>query len=189
MNRSYDPLIHHRHTLRLEGYDYTRSEAYFVTLATQDREGLFGEISNGQMCLSLIGQCVSAVLQNLPNHFDIALDAFVIMPDHIHLVIIIKENEHKKTDIDLTSNHDKNVILGQLPNGTVPNSLGAIIQNFKSVTSRKINSQRCTPGGKVWQRNYFERIIRNEKEMEQIRLYIINNPMNWMTDNCKDDAF
>ena len=121
---------------------YTRSGAYFVTLATQDRERLFGEISNGQMRLSLIGQCVSTVLQNLPNHFDIALDAFVIMPDHIHLVIIIKENEHEITDIDLTSNHDKNVTLGQLPNGTVPNSLGAIIQNFKSVTSRKINGQR-----------------------------------------------
>ena len=69
MHESSAPLVHHRHTLRLEGYDYTRSGAYFVTLATQDRERLFGEISNGQMRLSLIGQCVSAVLQNLPNHF------------------------------------------------------------------------------------------------------------------------
>lgn len=183
MNRSYNPIIHHRHTIRFEGYDYTRPGAYFVTLVTLNRECLFGEISNGQLRVNLVGQCVSAVLQNLSNHFDIFLDTFVIMPNHVHFLIIIKENEQATSNLEMTSMQDQTAKIPILPNGTTPNSLGAIIQNFKSVTTRKINCLRSTTGGKVWQRNYFERIIRNEKEMERIRLYIKHNPMNWLSDD------
>jgi REP element-mobilizing transposase RayT len=113
---AYNPDIHHRRSIRLQGYDYSQSGAYFVTICTFQRQHLFGEIRDRTMQLNVVGQMVSAIWQNIPQHFSsVELDEFILMPDHLHGIIIISE-EIKKS-----------------------NSLPTIIQNFKSISTRKIN--------------------------------------------------
>ena len=115
----------------------------------------------------------------------ITLDASAIMPNHLHGIIVIG------IDGKGEASAGRAVLLGQVrpadalplhPIGTAPGSLGAIMQNFKSTSSRRINTLRNTPGVKLWQRNYFERVIRDDRELNAIRQYIIDNPMNWNSD-------
>jgi REP element-mobilizing transposase RayT len=174
-----DPLHHHRRSIRLKGYDYTQPGAYFVTMNSQNREPLFGSIANGKMKLSQAGEIVLIVWRKLPAAHPVQLDEVVIMPEHFHGIIwIIGESKgeafgNKSPEVieSLSPNASP-----QRPRGTQPNSLNAIIQNFKSVSTRKINAALKTPGDKIWQRDYYERIIRNERELNAIRQYIRDNP-------------
>ncbi len=171
---------HHRRSIRLRGYDYTHAGAYFVTVCTWQRECVLGRIEDGILIPSEWGRIVDECWRALPSHFpNIALDAFAIMPNHVHGIIVIRN--------DSNSDDRRGEAFLKAPNasplqGTQPGSLGAILQNFKSVSTRKINQTRDIPDLPVWQRNYYEHIVRDERELEGIREYIVNNPVRWETD-------
>ena len=177
----YDPRIHHRRSIRLSGYDYSLPGGYFITLVSYQHEYLFGEIRNGQMHLNRIGEIVIQVWHEIPRHFSQAcLDSATPMPNHLHAIILLAERG-SGSEKTLASSKPENPNLPPKM-GTKPGSLGAIIQSFKSITTRKINQLNQTPGVKIWQRNYYEHIIRNENDLQRIREYIFNNPLNWETD-------
>lgn len=171
----YDSQFHHRRSIRLRGYDYTSAGAYFVTICAQGRECLFGEVSGGWMRLGTLGECVASVWQAIPDHFPgVELDARVVMPNHMHGIIVLVGAKH------LRSAANASPLRGS--HGTQPASLAAIIQNFKSVSTRKINVARGTPGARVWQRNYYEHVVRGEADLRRIHDYIAHNPAKWETD-------
>ncbi|MEW5861682.1 MAG: transposase [Cyanobacteriota bacterium] len=177
---SYNPDKHHRRSIRLKGYDYGQAGAYYFTICCHQRRCLLGEIVDGVMHPNLIGATVEAVWNNLPRHFPfIELDAFVLMPNHVHGIIVIKENQHNIDNRELLAS--KLTCETSLPNGTNPSALGAIIQNFKSVATRRVNRLNRS-SGTIWQRDYYEEIIHNEKAHQNIRRYIIENPLNWDKD-------
>lgn len=207
----FDPEQHHRHSIRVPGYDYTVG-MYFVTMCTQGRQCLFGEIIGGAMDLSPAGRIVHAYWQSIPKRFPhVVPDAFVIMPNHLHGVLWFRERgeplaarsvqlgDVRRANVsplhdgaDRTANvsplHDyddrtANVSpLHGMPAGALAGSLGAIVQGFKSSTTIRINRVNRTPGRTVWQRNYYEHIIRSEKSLNAIRRYIEVNPTGWLHD-------
>ncbi len=161
--------------MRLKGHDYSQAGAYFVTLCTQSRECLFGEIVDMEMRLNELGRIVSECWDDMPKHFpNVELDEFVMMPNHMHGIILIT--------VDVGAKHLQIAANASPLHGTQSGSLGAIIQNFKSVSTRKINQLREPRGVTIWQRNYFEHIIRNDKELNSIRDYIAANPARWEED-------
>src|SRR6266702_2455200 len=193
---TYNPDIHHRHSIRLKDYDYSQAGAYFVTICAWQRECLFGGIVNGEMVLNDMGQIVKSVWCQLPEYFpNINLDAYVIMPNHFHGILQItefvgvvgaKQGSSALLGSDLYAGKGKADETFALPlqqmRGSVSGSLCSIVQNFKSVLTRKINKLRNNPGCPVWQRNYYERVIRNENELSRAREYIDKNPMKWEMD-------
>lgn len=161
-----------------------------MTICTYRRECLFGQVEDGGMVLSQYGHLVERCWQILPRHFhSVELDTFVVMPNHIHSIIILtgchtegrgeafaqrsREQPHLKS---------ANASPLRLAHGTQSGSLGAIVQNFKSVSTRKINQVRKAPHIPIWQRNYYEHIIRTEEELHSLRQYIVNNPLQWTLD-------
>jgi REP element-mobilizing transposase RayT len=166
--------LHHRRSIRLPEYDYSQSGVYFVTICAQGRECLFGEVMTDSMVLSPIGRIVEDVWLALPCHFaHIELDAFIVMPNHFHGLVQINAPH------SITKNRDEQT---SYSSGTQSQSLAALVQNFKSVTTRKINQMRQLSGKTVWQRNYYERVIRNQRELDAKHQYITNNPMQWALD-------
>jgi len=154
----YNPALHHRRSIRLPGYDYSQQGAYFVTICIWQRQYLLGDIEEGNMLLTRYGEVVDFNWFNLTRVYpNIELDYFVIMPNHIHGIIIIK-------------NRDKN------------HGLSEIVRGFKTFSARRINQLRAVSGIHVWQRGYYEHIIRNETTFSKIQEYIINNPYKWETD-------
>jgi len=172
--------VPHRHSIRLTGYDYSQAGAYFVTICTYHRQLLFGEIHDGEMHLNASGRMVSAQWLQLPyRYIDLELGEFVVMPNHIHGILVITgRGEASLTSVfagtDISS-EDASLLR---PNGTVPGSIGAIIQNFKSITSRKINKLSGKSEEPIWQRNYYEHVIRDEIDYQAIHDYILSNPLN-----------
>ncbi|MCI0699389.1 hypothetical protein L0337_46225 [candidate division KSB1 bacterium] len=199
---SYDPEIHHRRSIRLKGYDYSQAGAYFITICTHERECIFGEIRDGKMHLNEIGKIVEAEwLKTAEIRDNVELDAFVVMPNHVHGIIIITGNagtddvvgaNDSKNSVDRTVGVDRrppdrgiqsNVgAHGGAPLRRKPQSIGSIVAGFKSTVTKQINIIRNTPGVPVWQRNYYEHIIRNEKAFTRIQRYIIENPAQWQYD-------
>ena len=176
----YDPQKHHRRSIRLKGYDYTQPGAYFVTLVTWQRECLFGEIEGETMRLNPVGELVQHAWLRLPSFFPIRLDAYVLMPNHFHGIICMGEASAEKAlpGIKIVPADAS----PQPPKGTQPGSLGAIIQNFKSTSTRRANQITASRGLPLWQRNYFERVIRDEAELARIVAYIQANPSRWQED-------
>ncbi len=160
-----------RQSIRLRNYDYASVGAYFITLVTRDRKCWFGEIVDGQMLLNPYGRIVreewekSARIRN-----EIDLDAFVIMPNHIHGICFITDRPDRATG------------RSPLQLGPARRSLGAFIGGFKSAVTKRINELQGSSGVSLWQRNYFEHVIRNENSLEHIREYILNNPARWEFD-------
>jgi REP element-mobilizing transposase RayT len=165
-----------RRSIRLQGYDYSQAGAYFVTICTRNRECLFGEIVNGDMRLNDAGSVVESVWDGLPGHYaHVELDAMVIMPNHFHGIIVL-------APVGVGAG---NVRAGFKPAPTpaaMRHGLSEIVRALKTFSSRRINESRQTPGTKLWQRNYWEHIIRNESELNRIREYIHNNPTQWEMD-------
>ncbi len=179
----FNPEIHNRRSIRLKNFDYSQNGAYFVTLCVNQRVCLFGEILNGTMVLNEIGRIVHCVWENIETNRNVQLDAFVIMPNHFHAILhIISADLHGNQGEAGETFASPLPEFKMFPFGTVPGSFNAIIQNFKSVTSRRINRFNNTPGVQVWQRNYYERVIRNELELTRAREYIIHNPLKWDLD-------
>ena len=179
---SCDPAIRNRRSIRLKGYDYTLEGAYFVTICTQNRKCLFGDIIDGEMHLNDAGKILQTTWDDLPNHYPhIELDESVIMPDHFHGIIWIMDGhpdvDGRVSNPPLRPPHDTNAI----PNadGRRTHGLPEIIRALKTFSSRRINELRKSPGSKIWQRNYWDYIIRNDRDLERIRTYIQNNPSKW----------
>lgn len=187
-NQKYNPEIHHRRSIRLKEYDYSLAGAYFITICTQNRECLFGKIESGKMILTDQGRVILDCWCDLPNHYKNAeLGELVIMPNHVHGIIVIGTNNvgaiHESPFTDSFLNeYEQNVNSRTLIKSRRKMILSKIIGRFKMVSSKHINENRFTPGIPVWQRNYYEHIIRDEKEMEHIREYIYSNPSNWEND-------
>ncbi len=164
----------------MKGYDYAQPGAYFVTIVTQGQRCLFGEIIDDQMRLSHSGHIVQKAWQDLPNHYPhVRLDEFIIMPNHVHGIIVLTDIERRggSTDPPLPDPPLQ-------PDSTemVSHGLPEIVRAFKSFSARRINQNLHVEGSPVWQRNYYERIIRNNTEWDRIRLYIQNNPRQWDSD-------
>ncbi len=174
--------LHHRHSIRLAGYDYSLNGAYFVTLCTWQKKELFGEICNGQMQLNLWGKIVENEWLSISYSFlNTFVDDFVVMPNHHHGIIVIDQPGLMYAE----SERYESVKLAR-PAGPGKGSIGAILAQFKSrVTKQIMASAKGKPfmPGQIWQRSYYEHIIRNEQEWEKIRMYIETNPMNWYMDD------
>jgi REP element-mobilizing transposase RayT len=164
-----------RRSIRLKGYDYSQPGAYFVTLCTQNREFLFGEIANDTMLLNSYGKITEHEwLRSADVRAEVELDVFVVMPNHVHGIVWI----NKRGAVDATRRAH-----GRAPLRRKPGSLGSMVAGFKSGVTRRVNALRCSPGGRVWQRNYYERIVRDEDELKRIRQYITDNPIRWALDD------
>lgn len=176
----YNPKIHHRRSIRLKEYDYRRAGAYFITICSWNNECLFGSISDGKIQLNEYGQIVNVEwLQTGVVRPNVKLDTFIVMPNHIHGIIIL--NEDARTIQPVVGSPRRVAPTGR-PNGPVSGSIGAIVGQYKSIVTKRINKMRNTTGFNIWQRNYYEHIIRNENELNRIREYIINNPTRWAED-------
>jgi len=168
-----------RRSIRLQGYEYSQAGAYYITVCTRDRECLFGVIVNGQLQLNEAGQIVHTVWDGLPQFYEgVESDAFVVMPNHVHGVIVIRagvgaihESPPRSKPSALARIMDRRRML-----------LSKIVGRFKMVTSKQINIRRGTAGLPVWQRNYFEHVIRDEESLRRIRQYIVDNPAQWEFD-------
>ncbi|MPZ75625.1 MAG: transposase [Deltaproteobacteria bacterium] len=181
---NYDPDKHHRQSIRLKSYDYSQSGAYFVTVVAQDRTCLFGEIVTGEIKLNDAGRMVQAVWDELPIHYSgVETDAFVVMPNHIHgVVVLVGAGPRACPDVG-AGNPER----GQ-PQGVAPTlSLPDVVHRFKTLTTKRFADGVKQSGwipfrGRLWQRNYYEHIIRDEKSLDRIRQYILDNPARWEFD-------
>jgi putative transposase len=174
----------HRRSVRMRGFDYTQPGAYFVTIVTVQRGSLFGEVVDGEMRLNDLGTIASnewlrtTILR--PN-VQLNTDEFVVMPNHVHGIIWIIDN---KSDYPSrgAAKLPPNPKTKFQPHNVHPNSLGAIVRAYKSAVTYRINTLRNSHGSPIWQRNYFEHIIRNEIELNNIARYICANAANWADD-------
>ena len=183
----FDPQKHHRRSIRLKGYDYSQEGAYYVTIVTWQREFLFGDIVNQEMMLSPYGEIVQKWWEEIPVHFsNVETGAFVIMPNHVHGVIYILDERRGTVSVP----HD-NVTQYALGGETPPlrafdgiPTLGQIVAYFKYQSTKEMNKLGNTGTvTKFWQRNYYEHIIRNEKDLQNKTDYIEANPRLWNEDD------
>ncbi len=178
--------IHNRHSIRLKGYDYSQAGLYFITICCHDKMRLFGEIENGGMKLNDAGIIADECWKEIPMHFpDAVLHEYIIMPNHIHGIIELKQKNINNTDVgfEKTVVGIENFQSLQHQNKfqkMIPRSIGSIIKGFKIGVTKwfRSNTEIVT----IWQRNYYEHIIRNRKSYQTISEYIINNPAKWKKD-------
>jgi REP element-mobilizing transposase RayT len=183
---TYNPAKHHRRSIRLKGYDYTQAGAYFVTIVARGRECLFGEIAAGEMQLNEWGRIVEHEWrQTATVRPNVTLDQFVVMPNHIHGIIILNDPDIVGATRRVAPTTPRVTPIPSVvptPIGPQSGSIGAIIGQFKSIVTKRINATRQTPGAPVWQRNYYEHILRDEAALNRIRQYIGDNPRQWAED-------
>lgn len=161
---TYNPNIHHLRSIRLQEYDYTQSGAYFVTMVVRDRSCLFGEIANGEVQLNETGLLVADTWEWLATQYAyVTLDEYIVMPNHLHGITVIDT----RTTTTMPSNRKP---------------LGRLVGACKTVMTKQFNLAHGTKGRPIWQRNYYERIIRDGNELARIRKYIVNNSAQWAFD-------
>jgi REP element-mobilizing transposase RayT len=177
---------HNRQSIRLKGYDYSQEGLYFVTICVQNRECIFGEIINHEMILNDAGKMAFQSWSDIPNHFpNVVLHEFVVMPNHIHGMIEIIGNDKNKMDTNVEPSDVRTDVGAKnfspllrrpqpKPTGT-SRTIGSMIRGFKIGVTKQI-------GYSVWQRNYYEHIIRNHQSYERIIDYIVHNPQKWDND-------
>jgi putative transposase len=147
-----------RRSSRLPGYDYSQAGAYFITACTQNRLMLFGEVIDCDVRLNAMGTIVQQIWNELPTHYDgVDLDAFIVMPNHVHGIIILSDQSDRR------------------------HAISEIVRGFKTFSARRA-SERAGRRGTLWQRGYYEHVIRNETALDRIRGYIANNPLQWADD-------
>ncbi|MDX9721239.1 MAG: transposase [Myxococcota bacterium] len=209
---AYNPDRHNRRSFRLRGYDYSQAGAYFVTVCTKDRECLFGEVVDGGMRLNEAGTIVSNVWNELPSHFPcVQLDQVVVMPNHVHGIVVLTDDERGVGAQFIAPAMGTGTTSAGAPKKGAINrapTLGAVVRGFKARVTAAINDLRSlsgtaaipsegredtspsfafdwigqTPRVPVWQRNYYEHIIRDDDDLSRIRQYIIDNPAQWAFD-------
>lgn len=186
MNK-YDPNIHHRRSIRLKNYDYSQVGMYFVTICTQNSDCFFGNIVSREMQLNDAGMMVQSMWEELPSRFaNLELDAFVVMPNHIHGIFALG---HAGDCTGHSAGHSggSGGSGSNRSSGTLAGTVGRMVQAFKSITTHQyiygVRQSGWAPfPGKLWQRNYWEHVIRNDSELNRIREYIQNNPAQWEYD-------
>lgn len=188
----YNPLIHHRRSIRLKGYDYTQEGLYFITICCFENKHLFGKIMDGVMVLNEAGRVTERCWEEIPEHFeDVVLHAFVIMPNHVHGIL---EIEGVKKEMDRNgagaftgaknfSPVQDNCIKNFSPHfKSLSRTIGSVVRGFKIGVTKWM--RQYTDVVNVWHRNYYDIIIRNEQSYDNISKYIVDNPINW-----RDDRF
>jgi REP element-mobilizing transposase RayT len=182
----FDSQKHQRHSIRLPNYDYSQPGAYFITIVTWQRECLFGEVVDGERMLNKFGLVAKRQWQKLPKRFpNIELGAFVIMPNHVHGIIVIVAGRgmaENLSDPDGESPRRAPTTHEQFQK-PVRGSIPTIVRSYKSAASYRINLMRGTQDVPVWQRNYYEHVIRNERALQNITDYIEVNPRLWGEDD------
>jgi REP element-mobilizing transposase RayT len=195
----YDSTRHHRRSIRLPAYDYAQPGAYFVSICSQNRECLFGDVTNGKMILNQRGEMVERTWRELAECYPgVEVDAFVVMPNHVHGIIVLVGAGPVGTGP-----------VGTGPVGAGPRacpegsgqpqgvartmSLPDVVHRFKSLTTARYRRGVLQDGwqpfpGRLWQRNYYEHVVRSEEELDRIRQYIIDNPARWEDDAENQDA-
>jgi putative transposase len=210
----YDPTFHKRHSIRLKGYDYSQEGLYFVTIAAYKKQMLFGQIINGEMILDEGGKIAEKYWLEIPKHFkNVILHDYIIMPNHIHGIIVIAVgannnsptiNQSETTTVGANNNSPtfnpidtKSILENQHSPTFTPNdnkkkkplphspsrTLGSIVRGFKIAVV--IWFRANTNIKDVWQRNYYEVIIRDARSYDNISYYIKNNPQNWLNDKLR----
>ncbi len=178
---------HHRHSIRYRDFDYASEGGYFVTVVSHQGRCLFGEIVDGVMRLNIFGRVVWKewfITSQLRPNIELFEDEFVVMPNHIHGIIWITNS------LDGGRGTLQRAPTVERFGKPVSNSIPTIVRLFKATVTRQINVLRNTPAEPVWQRNYYEHIIIDERDYQNISEYISNNPLGWETDtenNCKCD--
>lgn len=170
---------------RLKDFDYSKDGFYFITICSKNRENIFGDVIVGadgcrpaQVALNDFGRIVAEELQKSPRiRKEIVLDQYVVMPNHVHCIVVIEQNHRGLTGREIAGRQPS------APTGVhLKRSLSSFVQGFKSAVTTRINTLRHTPGEPVWQRSFHDHIIRNERSLNAIREYIANNPINWERD-------
>lgn len=198
----YNTNIHHRKSIRLKGYDYSQAGAYFITICCRERKCFFGNIENHKIILNEFGNVAYNEWNKLPERFkNVELDVFQIMPNHMHAILVLvvgatlavaHDNNNAVDDItNINTGAINRARVNRAPTTTTTITVGGIIGAYKSLVANKcleIYKQQWTEVngaptmGKLWQRNYYEHIIRNEQSYQTISNYIINNPAKWNDD-------
>lgn len=165
-----------RHTFRLQGYDYSKEGAYFITICTYERRHLFGNVAENTFNCSSVGSIAREMWFKIPEHFgNVNLDEFIVMPNHVHGIVFIHSNVGVKFNAPTNyGSHYSNISPRQ---GT----LSVMIRTYKSAVTHtcKVNGYDLFR----WQRNYYEHVIRNEDDLREIRDYVIYNPLKWEFDS------
>ena len=195
-----------RKSQRLTTYDYSQDGLYFITICTKDRQELFGEIKNKTMILNRLGEIIKNSLINISNYFEnIFLDTYVIMPNHVHIIIEINHVDVATVNNIVMTVGNRVGAVGSIV-GAVGNIVGAvhepplrdrrqmliprILGKFKMLSAKEINISLNNSGNSIWQRNYYDHIIRNDESLNKIREYIIKNPEMWQRDrNLPENVF
>ena len=167
-----------RKSPRLKDYDYSQNGAYFITICTYRREHSFGEIIDDEMYLSEMGKIAHSCWKQVPDHFpQVEIDAFIVMPNHVHGIILIGDQPASETNVGT-----RYASSAPRPNGAKSGSLGAIIGSYKSAVTKQIRDFQKTSDTIIWQERYHDHIIRNIESLDKIRAYTVNNPALWDKD-------
>ena len=179
----YDPHKHHRRSIRLRGWDYRAAGHYFVTICSYQRQNTFGDVVDGQMVLSDLGKIIEAEwMKTAVIRHHITLDQFIIMPNHLHGILVF-EDPTVGASGSLAQEPNTPSTDGRATGTPLQNaSLGNVIGQFKSVVTKRFYKSQNSKDIKIWQRGYYERIVRNERELNAIRQYILENPARWAED-------
>jgi putative transposase len=185
---SFDPDRRHRRSIRLKGYDYTQPGAYFVTICVHNRQCLFGKVVGAEVALNPGGAMVSRPWAQIPARFaGWQTDVFVVMPNHLHGILTAWGDHEDRPYHEPHPRRGEPRVRPDHPLGTPADSLGRVVQAFKSITTieytRGVKASGWPPFDKrLWQRNYYERVIRDEDELRALREYIVHNPSGWDAD-------
>jgi len=166
---------------RLPSHDYSHPGAYFVTICAARRQCIFGDIVDGRMRLNKSGLIVAEQWAGLPSHYaNASLDEFVIMPNHVHGIICLTEVDPSSVGAGFQPAHSSPPTN---PRHAKPrHGLPEMIRGFKTYSSLGINRLNGPPGNPVWQRNYYEHVVRTEDDLDRVRRYIVENPLKWAED-------
>ncbi|HNR13261.1 MAG TPA: hypothetical protein PKM59_08115 [Thermodesulfobacteriota bacterium] len=177
--------LHHRRSVRLSGYDYSSAGAYFVTVCTQGKEWVLGEVHGGASVPSDAGKMVEQWWQRIPGKFSsVHTDAFVVMPDHIHGIIVLSHESGTNVGADPCVCPPDPCVCPDNTGAHTGAPLQRIVQWFKTMTTNEYIKHVKNGGwkpfaGRLWQRTYYEHVIRDDYELNIIRKYVINNPARW----------
>ena len=169
-NMKFDSNTHNRQSLRWPGCDYSQKGAYVVTICTQKRRCLFGSVEDEKTILNGLGETVFSVWLELANRFPgIILDKLVVMPNHVHGILFLSGAASSAP----TENNDKK---------DRSYTLGEVIRAFKSISAIQVNRQLGVKDQPLWQRNYYDHVIRDQDDLNRVRQYVLDNPINWEQD-------
>jgi REP element-mobilizing transposase RayT len=189
MSTILDNKKHHRRSIRLKDYDYSQAGAYFVTICVKDMKCILGKIQSSKMRLSKIGGIIQQYWEEIPNHFDsVKLDVFVVMPNHLHGIVYITD-DCRGVQLNAPTKNAPNFYSSISPGRK---TLSVVIRTFKAAVTTHCRKSRIHSS--LWQRNYYEHIIRNEEKLDLIRGYILYNPLQWQYDrenpeHVQDNAY